>query len=417
MKLYELFNKKVFHIDLGLDRIKKALNDLENPQNYFKSVLISGTNGKGSTSAFLESLLRHSGFKVGLFTSPHLIDERERWQINRTYISKEKLNRYIEIIKPLIEKYELTYFEASTILAFLYFKDENIDIAVLEVGLGGRYDATNVVYPELSIITNVGLDHTHILGDTLDKIAFEKLGIAREEIPLVLGSNQPELVEQAKSMKIKSLFLPYKDYWFKTYYEDMKQKVDYRFKDTFFEGLETNLIGKRQGNNLATALTGYIILMERLNKSIDKNKVHKAVFNTKWKGRMEIVSKNPTVVIDGAHNEEALLKTYSELTEIFNKKSIITVISFMKDKNFNKLIDIAKEFSKDIVFVETPFDRGVKIKDLKKDYGNLKYLENIHKLKDFINKNVKKDEIVLITGSLYFIGEVLKSQVLIPIRK
>ena len=405
MKLYELFKKKVFHIDLGLDRVKKALKDLDNPQESFKSVLISGTNGKGSTSAFLESLLRHSDFKVGLFTSPHLIDERERWQINREYISQEELEIYINRIKPLIEKYNLTYFEASTVLAFLYFADKKVDFAVLEVGLGGRFDATNVVYPDISIITNVSFDHTHILGNTLEKIAFEKLGIGRKDRPLVIGSNQTELINQAKSLGIGELYYLNRDFFYKSYIEDLIQKVDYKFKNLSISGIEIKLLGDRQANNLATALTGYILLMERLGKAIDLDLIKKAVFNTSWQGRMEIVSKNPLVIVDGAHNEDALQKSFKELKNLFQDKNIITFISFMKDKDFKKLMDIALKFSKDIFFVEMPFDRSLKSKELKRYYPNIKTL-SISDIQSNIHKD--SDNIFFITGSLYFVGEVLK---------
>lgn len=405
MKLYELFKKKVFHIDLGLDRVKKALKDLDNPQESFKSVLISGTNGKGSTSAFLESLLRHSDFKVGLFTSPHLIDERERWQINREYISQEELEIYINRIKPLIEKYNLTYFEASTVLAFLYFADKKVDFAVLEVGLGGRFDATNVVYPDISIITNVSFDHTHILGDTLEKIAFEKLGIGRKDRPLVIGSNQTELINQAKSLGIGELYYLNRDFFYKSYIEDLIQKVDYKFKNLSISGIEIKLLGDRQANNLATALTGYILLMERLGKAIDLDLIKKAVFNTSWQGRMEIVSKNPLVIVDGAHNEDALQKSFKELKNLFQDKNIITFISFMKDKDFKKLMDIALKFSKDIFFVEMPFDRSLKSKELKRYFPNIKTL-SISDIQSNIHKD--SDNIFFITGSLYFVGEVLK---------
>ncbi len=410
MKLYELFKKKVFHIDLGLDRVKRVLNELGNPHNSFNSVLISGTNGKGSTSAFLESLLRHTGFKVGLFTSPHLVDERERWQINRKYIPEYKLNRYIEFLRPLIDKHSLTYFEASTVLAFLYFSEEKVDFAVLEVGLGGRYDATNVVYPELSIITNVSFDHTHILGNTLEKIAYEKLGIARKDRALVLGANQHQLLEQAKKLGIKEIFYPPDYYQYETYFESMRQKVNYFFKDISFKDLETKLLGNRQGNNLATALTGYILLMERLGKTIDTDTVYRAVLNTRWKGRMELLSKNPIVILDGAHNEDALKKTYLEINEIFKGKNIKTILSFMRDKNFQRILKIANDFSEEVIFVEMSFDRGMKTNQLKKQYPDLKFLKSINEIKEFIQGENDKNTIFLITGSLYFIGEILAKE-------
>ncbi|MDQ7056292.1 MAG: Mur ligase family protein [Persephonella sp.] len=206
MKLFSLFNRKVFDIKSGLDRIRNALKDTGNLHRKYPSILISGTNGKGSTAAFLESLFRKHGFKTGLFTSPHLIEENERWQINRENISDLQLEEYIKELKPVIERYELSYFEASALIAFRYFADEDVNIAVLEVGLGGRWDATNVVYPEVSIITNVSLDHTHILGETTYEIAREKIGIARKDRPLVIGTQQIELISQAVINGIKEIY-------------------------------------------------------------------------------------------------------------------------------------------------------------------------------------------------------------------
>ncbi|HIQ24891.1 MAG TPA: bifunctional folylpolyglutamate synthase/dihydrofolate synthase, partial [Persephonella sp.] len=213
MKLFKLFNGKTFKIEPGLERIKKACEEIGNPQNKFPSILVAGTNGKGSTCAFLENIFRIHGFKTGLFTSPHIVEENERWQINRKNIENKKLEEYIKQIKYLIQKYELTYFEASTLLAFKYFADEKVDIAILEVGLGGRWDATNVATPEISVITNVSYDHMHMLGDTLEKIAFEKTGITRVDKPAVIGRNQEEILYWLKERKIKEYYVKDNDFF------------------------------------------------------------------------------------------------------------------------------------------------------------------------------------------------------------
>ena len=402
--LYDLFEKKVFNIDPGLDRVKAALKELDHPEKNFKSILVAGTNGKGSTSAFLESLFRHYGYKTGLFTSPHLIRENERWQVDRKEIEDKKLNDYIYKLKPIVEKYNLTYFEACTVLAFLYFWDEKVDIAVVEVGLGGRWDATNVVDPDISVITNVSFDHTHMLGNTLLDIAFEKSGITRENKPAVIGKNQPEIIHWLKERKIKEYYVKDIDYSVK---EIDFNKYDYKFKEHIFEKLEISMLGKRQIENSSLALTTFLVFLEKNNQPVIENVIRKALYSTKWKGRMEIISKNPLIIIDGAHNEDGLSKTFREIKEIFPNKKIYTLFSFMKDKDAEKMIDIIKQNSDFYTATTMSFSRAMTVEDFI-NFGveNIKY-NHKQAIKELENK-AGDDTIILITGSLYLIGEILK---------
>jgi folylpolyglutamate synthase/dihydrofolate synthase len=402
--LYDLFQKKVFNIEPGLERIKSALKEFSNPEKNFKSILVAGTNGKGSTSAYLESLFRHYGYKTGLFTSPHLIRENERWQIDRKEIDDKKLQNYINELKPIIEKYNLTYFEACTLLAFKYFSDEKVDIAVVEVGLGGRWDSTNVLEPEISVITNVSFDHMHILGNTLLDIAYEKTGITRQDKPAVIGRNQPEIIHWLKERKIKEYYVKDIDYFVK---EIDFNKYDYKFKKHIFENLEISMLGKRQLENSSLALTTFLLFLDKNNQPVVENIIRKALYNTKWKGRMEIISKNPFIIIDGAHNEEGLIKTFQEIKEIFPNKKIFTIFSFMKDKDTEKMINIIKQNSDFYIAITMPFSRAMTAEDFKNvGIKNVKenHLEAVKELKN----SVDKDAIILITGSLYLIGEILK---------
>jgi len=209
MELWNLFKGLELNFTPTLERIEKALKELGNPQNFYPSVLIGGTNGKGSVSAFLESLFRHHGLKTGRFVSPHLVDERERWRINNLPITEETLKDYIKRIKPLIEKYKLTYFESAVLIASLLFKEQKVDIAVVEVGLGGRWDATKVHRPLATAITNVGLDHTKWLGSTLEEIADDKTELIYPETPTIIGSDEEPLLSVAKrkaSLRSSPLF-------------------------------------------------------------------------------------------------------------------------------------------------------------------------------------------------------------------
>lgn len=400
MKLYSLFKKKEFFINPGLERIKEASKYFGNPHKKFKSILISGTNGKGSTAAFLESLFRYHGYKTGFFTSPHLVKENERWQINRKHIEDKKLQFYIEKIKPAIEKFNLTYFEASTLIAFLYFADENVDVSILEVGLGGRWDATNIVEPQLSIITNVSLDHTHLLGETLEKIANEKIGIARENRPLVLGSNQMSLLKAAYKRNIKQVYVFDRD--FNVNIKSLiPVKFDYHFLDISIKDIEISLLGTYQAVNCATALTGFIVY----NRDFSEQKIKEALKNTYWEGRLQILKNNPVVIIDGAHNEEAVKKSFQEIKSIYKGKSIITVYSGMRDKDFKKILKIIKENSNKVIITKIPVDRGIDETDIPDMFD---FVPSIEKA---VNKAIKEADfntIIFITGSLYLIGEVLK---------
>ena len=401
MKLYKLFEKKVFKIQPDLERIKKALGEIGNPHLNFNSILISGSNGKGSTAAFLESILREHSLKTGLFTSPHIIDENERWQINRKNITDEKLEDYISQLKPIIKKYDLTYFEASTLIAFKYFSDEKIDVAVLEVGLGGRWDATNVVYPEVSIITNVSLDHTDLLGDTLDKIAYEKLGISRKDRPLVIGQDQIEIISQAVMKGVREIY----HYPIGFTYQIKNNKMSYSFKNYKIEDIKPSLLGKRQFLNCAAAITGFLLFVERNRIKTDEKKIKDAVSTTFLPARMQILSDDPLIVLDGAHNEDAVIKTFKEIEELFPSRKIITIYGGMKDKDWKKILGIITYRSKEVICTQIPVSRSLKKSDFPPE---LKFCENVKQAIDTAKSIYTSNSLILIIGSLYLSGEVLK---------
>ncbi|NPA53469.1 MAG: bifunctional folylpolyglutamate synthase/dihydrofolate synthase [Aquificae bacterium] len=403
MKLYKLFEKKVFHIEPGLERIKKACEEIGNPQDRFPSILISGTNGKGSTASFLESLFRNHGLKTGLFTSPHLVDENERWQINRENIPDDILDIYINQLKPVIKKYNLTYFEASTLLAFKYFADKCVDIAILEVGLGGRWDSTNVVYPEVSIITNVSLDHTHLLGDTTEKIAEEKLGIARKDRPLIIGSEQMEIISKAIMKGIREIY--HYPIGF-SYKKTGINSFDFFFKGKKIKDLQISMLGDRQIHNASTALAGFFVYVEKKGIDPDYQKIKKALKENRWHGRMEILEENPVVILDGAHNEDAIIKTIKEVEKIFAGKKLFIVYSGMRDKNWKKILNLLS-YKGEVILTELPISRGLKEEDFKD--LNRPFIKDIKEAVEKAKEKAKKEEgIVLITGSLYLVGEVLK---------
>lgn len=403
MKLYQLFNKKVFKIEPGLERIKRALTLIGNPQEYLSSVLVAGTNGKGSTCAYLESLFRHHGLKTGLFTSPHLIDEKERWQINRRTIPDETLQRYVEDFREIIDSLELTYFEACTLLAFKYFYDEKVDVAVVEVGLGGRWDATNVLYPDVSVITNVSFDHMQLLGDTLHSIAFEKTGITRPDRPVVVGRNQEEITYWLRERGVKESYLMGVDFH---YTQRSFNQFDYTFKGIEFPNLKLSMIGSRQMENASTAITAFLVYMEKKGKNPQVKGIYDGILNTIWQGRMQVISQEPLILVDGAHNREGLERTFRELKEIFPGRQITTVYSFLKDKDVEGMYRIIKENSGKSIATKIPLSRGMEEEDFRR-LGERQFQPDIKSAIEEAVSTSGKNSLVLITGSLYLIGEVL----------
>lgn len=402
-KLFQLFNQKVFNIEPGLERIRKALEEVHNPQNNFPSILVAGTNGKGSVCAYLESLFRHHGYKTGLFTSPHLIEENERWQINRKNIPDKDLEDYIHRLKPIINKHNLTYFEACTLLAFKYFSDQKVDIAVVEVGLGGRWDATNVLYPEVSVITNVSFDHMEMLGSRLIDIAFEKTGITRPDRPAVLGRNQPELTHWLDYRGIKTKFIKGIDFTEEPLGYNL---FNFKFGDVEIEGINLSMIGDRQIENAATATAALITYCRQKNTSFDIQTIKKALVETRWLGRMQVLMENPTVIIDGGHNTEGLEKTFFEIKQIFPDKKIITVYSFLKDKETGKMFEIVKHNSNHQIATQLSLSRGM----TEEDFRSLGEKNFEKKPFDAIKKAIMlsdQNSIIVITGSLYLVGEIL----------
>ncbi|HIO42301.1 MAG TPA: bifunctional folylpolyglutamate synthase/dihydrofolate synthase, partial [Aquifex sp.] len=317
MELWNLFRGLELNFTPTLERIEKALRELGNPQDAYPSVLIGGTNGKGSVSAFLESLYRHHGLKTGRFVSPHLVDETERWRINNVPITEETLKGYIKRVKPLMEKHKLTYFESALLIATLLFKEEGVDIAVVEVGLGGRWDATKVHSPLATAITNVGLDHTKWLGETLEEIADDKTELIYPNTPVILGTDEEPLysiAERKAASRNSPLIVANRDYTFKGEVKFPKTLLrDYRYKNFLLEESQLGLYGAKQVQNAAQALTIFLETAPRLGIKPDLQKVKDALKNTRWEGRFEIVGENPLLVLDGAHNLHALRRTLEDL--------------------------------------------------------------------------------------------------------
>lgn len=416
-KLIEWLNSYQFHgIKPGLRKIKELLKKLGNPHKYISTIHIAGTNGKGSTSAILSEILYQHGLKVGLYTSPHLFRLNERFKINGKEISNSELNDYLKYIKKCIKNFPATYFEITTALAFLYFFEKKVDIAVIECGLGGRLDATNVIKPEVSIITSIGWDHTKYLGKTLEKIASEKAGIIKKETPCVLGNVEKNLVSifQEKAKRLNApLFVLGKDFLIEA---NKNNKWNYKGKYRFAD-LELSLKGYYQGNNLSCALKALELLEKKNFLKISEEKLRKALKGVKIPGRYEFLKiKDKTILIDTAHNLSGVVALKSSLIKD-NFKDFLLIIGVTNgdgEKPFINMLEILLPLARKIYICEFPSPRRlVTLEDWKRELNNVSSdFDKIKLIKDYkkaveiaLENNFSK---ILITGSIYLIGNCFK---------
>jgi dihydrofolate synthase/folylpolyglutamate synthase len=400
---------------LELERIKKLSNRLDNLQDKIPVIHIGGTNGKGSVASMISSVLIQGGYRVGLYTSPHLHSPRERIRINNIPIDKESFAQTLEELIPYIEEisekdseFYLTQFEILTMMAFLYFYKVGVDIVVLEVGLGGRLDATNIVNNVIAtVITNVDWDHMDRLGNTISLIAREKAGIIKNGVPLVTGANGEALdiiKETAKSLNSpiyvlnRDFFVP----WWAV--SQVGTEICFRNKSdnrTFFTGLK----GLYQVENMAVSIMALELIRDKFPFSLED--IHLGLKNAFWPGRMEIVSNSPIVLLDGAHNKAGAEKLASSLINLFYKKPTL-IVGILKDKDAYSMLDLLSPYVKEDVIVTAPKNkRALEVEMLSKivsDVGKVPII--VPSIKEGINLglNIEK-EFICITGSLYTIAE------------
>ena len=386
----------------SLDHFKALLEKLGNPQLKLKTVHIAGTNGKGSTTDYLRSILQTAGYKVGTFTSPHLEVHNDRIRINNVYISDEELLEYGNRFYTLIEENELSMFEIDTLIAIYYFCEKNVDIALFEVGLGGRLDATNVILPLVSLITSIGYDHMDILGHTLEEISFEKAGIIKENIPLITAEDKENCLFVFKSVceERSSDFLkihPAKNVI-------IGDSIQYEYHHLI---IQLNTLAIYQIKNSSLAIECALYLRE-LGYTISDENIRIGISSTQWKGRFETISLNPHIIIDGAHNMHGI-DALVESTRLC-KKPLIIVFSALKDKETEKMIHALVDIGDEVIVTEFEFYRAATLETLSMNNR----VTSIRNPYDAINYAIKQSAggTCLITGSLYFISEV--RQVLLP---
>lgn len=412
-------DKNKFGSRLGLDSIRELMNNLDNPQEKLKFIHLAGTNGKGSTSSYLSNILIEAGYKVGLFTSPYLEKFNERIQINRENISDEDLAKATKKVKQaadnMVEKglEHPTTFEIVTAICFVYFYNQNVDYVILEVGLGGRFDSTNIISKSIaSVITTIDFDHINELGDTLEKIAYQKAGIIKEH-GLVISYDQKTQAENtiknvSKEMKAE-LYISRDENIIVKEETEFGSTFDYSYKDFFYEDLKISMLGHYQIYNAALALTTILVLREKGIINIEDEDIYNGLYKTKWKGRLEVVKRNPIFLIDGAHNLQGI-ENLSKTLSLFKYNKLILGVSILKDKDVDKMLESLIPLADKIIATEVKMPRKLPAAELAKKiqkYNTDIYVEN--EIEDGVNKAVhlaNEDDLILFAGSLYMIGEV-----------
>lgn len=388
--MYQQKGKAAFNAKL--DAIGLLAAHLDNPHKKFKSIHVAGTNGKGSSSHMLASVLQEAGYKVGLYTSPHLKDFRERIRINGVPVSKAFVKDFIAKNKTFFEEHQLSFFEMTVGMAFSFFTQEKVDIAIVEVGLGGRLDATNIVLPEVALITNIGLDHTHILGDSLQKIAREKGGIIKRGIPVVVSETQKETKEVFEAIA-------------------KKKKASIFFADTKrYSRIESDLLGSYQHKNsigvraTLAHLKGFEISQKHLADGLKK-----VVQNTGLKGRWQILGQKPSIICDTAHNQEGLLLVLEQLRSE-KYKILHIVLGFVRDKNLESLLPLFPKSAR-YYFCKPEISRGLdalllQSKAAKFELKGRAYT-SVNGAYRAAKRSADKEDLIFIGGSTFVVSEVL----------
>ena len=394
-----------------LEAVRKILFELDNPHEKVKFIHFAGSNGKGSTLNATREILMEHGLRVGAFISPHLERVNERITINKIQIDDDVFLNYANQIDDIIQRklngLYPSFFEIMTVLACLHYANEKIDIGLMETGIGGRIDSTNVIHPEVSVITTISLEHTDILGDTIEKIAFEKAGIIKKEKPVVVGVKQPEAIEvikkKANETNSKCYFLG-KDIKIKDVKKGRLQVFNFSFGNTQMKSIPLAMQGEHQINNAALAISASLLL----DSTIKETTIHKALKKARWEGRFEQV--NEQIIIDGAHNSEGTQSLINTLKEVYPTKKYKFIYAALQDKDHEVSIRMMDEVATSMNFTQINLPRATKAELLasQSKHSNIHINENWQQLIQDEIKALQSDELLIITGSLYFISDVRK---------
>ncbi|KGP75124.1 folylpolyglutamate synthase [Desulfosporosinus sp. Tol-M] len=413
-----LVNLTTFGINLGLGRMQELFKRLGNPEKALRVVHVGGTNGKGSTTVMIARILQEAGYKVGVFTSPHLHDWRERMVINDQMIPKEKVIRALSRLRPyseamVAEGFEHpTEFEVSTALALLYFAEENVDFAVLEVGLGGAIDSTNVVSPLISVITNIGMDHMDYLGNDLISIAKVKAGIIKPHSIVVTASENPDVIhvfrEQAKAVGVPLCLVGEDVRWESTWSGELEQEFTLRGLNATYSNLRLPLIGFHQLRNAATAVTVCEILQTKYGVHIPQEAIYAGLREIKWPGRLELLSLKPKILLDGAHNLDGARALVQEIP-LYSRDHLILCLGMLADKEREKVVNMLVPLADEIIITRPNSPRAGDwraLGSLATQHGRpVTCIEDPKEAVIFALSRLKENDMLCVTGSIYMLAD------------
>lgn len=398
-----------FGIKLGLHNITAFLEASGRPHDRFPSVHIAGTNGKGSTAAAIDAIMRKAGYRVGIFTSPHLVDFRERFRVNGKQVTREYVTRFIAKHRSIIEEHRITFFEVCTALAFNYFADRKVDLAVVEVGLGGRLDATNTLTPLLSIITDISYDHTNILGETLRKIAYEKAGIIKEKTPVLAGFLPPEASREVarvcKNRKAPLSMISAGDFSL----NGVPFQFDFHHNGIAVPKLRFALPGRHQIGNATIAVRAVHLLAEN-GFAVTKQAIRSGLKETFWPGRFEIIRKDggPTVILDVGHNPAGVKATVDCFKEMFPGKRARVVMGFVRYKSLKEIVATLEPIIDRVEIACLKTERSTDPNEIAshfKDRSRVTISSSVVSSARKLIESAKRDDIILVCGSHYAVGE------------
>lgn len=417
--LQYLFNQLPMFSRIGPAAYKKDLGNtlalctyLGNPQSQFRTIHIAGTNGKGSVSHFLASIFQEAGYKTGLYTSPHIHDFRERIRVNGQMVEEEFVVNFVEGIKIFSEKIQPSFFELTVAMAFSYFEKSKVDIAIIETGLGGRLDSTNVITPELSVITNIGLDHVNMLGDTLGKIAYEKAGIIKPHTPVVIGQclKETKPVFENKALKMQSEIAFAENKW-KFISQHGNNFSFLAYETGKLKTIDSGLKGNYQKYNLPTVLSA-VAEMKKLGWKINNNDVfagiRNVVTNTGITGRWQSIMESPDVIVDVAHNEDGIRQVLLQLQTEYPKAHWHFILGFVNDKPLEKVLSLFPK-NQSYYFTRAHIARGMDTHELAQQAANFglggNEFENVNDALTEAKQLAGKEDAILICGSFFIIAE------------
>jgi len=413
--LQHIYQKYSGNVKLELDRMIEILNAMHQPQASYPGFHIAGTNGKGSVCASLEALCRAQGYKTGLNTSPHLIDYTERFRIDGKDTDFETILGIYTDFEELFDRCDASFFEITTAIAFELFRRAQIDIGIIEVGLGGRLDATNLFTPDITAITSIGLDHVKTLGPTLELIAAEKAGIIKSGIPLLTGNIDPSplaVISEVASQRNAPHYRLGKDFGYANIVNSTDGiRFDYYFGDIQFGGLHSNLIGVHQANNLSIALTAFILYRQKQGLPIAEEIIRNALANIHWAGRMQLLGKDPYIYVDGAHNLQGINALATNIAVNFPSQKVRMVVSILADKDYVHMLQRLAEVADVFYIAQNESDRAATVEQQSsilattgKPYFTAESVVSAYQM---ALKDSLPEDVIICGGSLYTVGEIL----------